>query len=468
MHPLAAHTPRDERLGGTGVAGSVIDLIGNTPIVHLRQVSTALALQPLLTIKHEAANPGGSAKDRPALSMVIAAERSGQLHPGGVIVEPTSGNTGVGLAIVAAQRGYRCVFVVTDKVAPEKIALLRAYGAEVVVCPVAVAPDDPRSYYSVAAALEQQYGAFRPNQYENPHNPAAHEHTTGVEIVEQTRGRITHFVAGAGTSGTITGVARTLRRLVPDAQIIVADPVNSVFNGGSGRPYLVEGVGEDFYPAAWEPSLYDRIIPVSDERSFATARMVTRTEGILVGGSGGLAIAAGIDVAREIGSDGFIVVLNPDSGRGYLSRVYDDNWMLAHGFVDEDGEIVRAHLRDIDRDGRALYHLTPTATVAEAIAHLTEHHLDAAPVVEGTWPIAAAEVTGSVSHRGLSQHLSDGGGRGDPVSVCLEPALVYIGAGMTVARASNLLIEHGTGVVYDGGAPVRTIDYHQLTHAAAH
>src|SRR5687767_8256747 len=267
----------DVRLHGTLIAESAIDLIGNTPMVKLGRVGADLPCP--LVAKLETTNPGGSSKDRPALEMILAAERDGQLHPGGTIVEPTSGNTGVGLAIVAAQRGYRCVFVMTDKVAPEKISLLRAYGAEVIVCPVAVPPEDPQSYYKVAERLTFELNAFRPNQYANPSNPLAHEKTTGPELWRQTGGRITHFVAGAGTCGTITGVARYLKAQNPDVKIIAADPDASVFSGGSGRPYLVEGVGEDFFPAAWEPDLYDEVIPVSDEESFLTAREVSREEG---------------------------------------------------------------------------------------------------------------------------------------------------------------------------------------------
>ena len=251
-----------------------------------------------LALKAETTNPGGSSKDRPALEMILAAERDGLLRPGGTIVEPTSGNTGVGLAIVAAQRGYRCVFVMTDKVAPEKISLLKAYGAEVVVCPVAVEPEDPPSYYSVAERLTNELDAFRPNQYDNPTQPEAHELTTGPELWRQTDGRITHFVAGAGTCGSITGVARYLKSMNPAIRIIAADPEGSVFSGGSGRPYLVEGVGEDFFPAAWEPDLLDEMIPISDEESFLTARYVSETEGILIGGSGGMAVAAAIRVAK--------------------------------------------------------------------------------------------------------------------------------------------------------------------------
>ena len=278
---------------------SVLDLIGNTPIVKLAVVGRDLPCT--VALKLETTNPGGSSKDRPALEMLNAAERDGLLQPGGTIVEPTSGNTGVGLAIVAAQRGYRCVFVMTDKVAPEKVSLLRAYGAEVVVCPVAVAPEDPTSYYSVAEQLTKELGAFRPNQYANPNNPLSHEKTTGPELWRQTAGRITHFVAGAGTCGTLTGTARFLRSMNPAVKIIAADPEGSVFSGGSGRPYLVEGVGEDFFPAAWDPDLLDDVIAISDEESFLTARRVSRDEGILIGGSGGMAVAAALRVARAAG-----------------------------------------------------------------------------------------------------------------------------------------------------------------------
>ena len=284
--------------------------------------------------------------------MILAAEREGLLQPGGTIVEPTSGNTGVGLAIVAAQRGYTCVFVMTDKVAPEKISLLKAYGAEVIVCPVAVAPDDPSSYYSVAERLTHERNAFRPNQYANPNNPLAHFKTTGPELWEQTAGRITHFVAGAGTCGSITGTARYLKEQNPDIKIIAADPEGSVFSGGSGRPYLVEGVGEDFFPAAWAPELYDETIAISDAESFRMARYVSQVEGILIGGSGGMAVAAAIQVAKRADPDDIVVIFNPDSGRGYLSRVFDDDWMANFGFLTECEQSVGSVLETRGRHTR--------------------------------------------------------------------------------------------------------------------
>src|SRR3954447_21523018 len=289
------------------IADSLLDLGGNTPMVRLSRVAADLTCQ--IVAKLEFTNPGGSVKDRPAIAMIDAAERDGRLKPGGTIVEPTSGNTGVGLAIVAASRGYRCIFVMTDKVALEKVALLRAYGAEVVVCPVAVEPDDPQSYYSVAERLVRETpGAFRPNQYGNEWNPWAHEQTTGPEVWRQTAGQITHFVAGVGTGGTITGIARYLKKQNPGVQIVGADPAGSVYSGGSGRPYLVEGIGEDFWPTTYERGLVDRVVAISDEDSFVMARRVTAEEGILIGGSGGTAPAAGAPRRHEGGG--------PARGRG--------------------------------------------------------------------------------------------------------------------------------------------------------
>src|SRR5919202_233582 len=260
--------------------------------------------------------------------MVDAAEASGELQPGGTIVEPTSGNTGVGLALVTQQRGYHCIFVCPDKVSEDKINVLRAYGAEVVVCPTAVDPADPRSYYSVSDRLARETpGAWKPDQYSNPANPRSHYETTGPEIWEQTDGRVTHFVAGAGTGGTLGGVGRYLKERNPAVRVVGADPVGSVYSGGDGRPYLVEGVGEDFWPETYDRSVVDRVVAVTDRDSFLTARRVTREEGILIGGSGGTAVWAALEVGKELGPDHVMVLLIPDSGRGYLSQVYDDEWM---------------------------------------------------------------------------------------------------------------------------------------------
>jgi cystathionine beta-synthase len=312
-------------------------------------------------------------KDRPAVAMVDAAEAAGHLRPGGTIVEPTSGNTGVGLAIVAARRGYRCVFTMPDKMSQEKISLLRAYGAEVIVCPTAVAPEHPESYYSVANRLEKEIpGAFQPNQYHNPANPASHVASTGPEIWRQTGGRVTHFVAGIGTGGTISGVGRSLKSFDPRVQIVGADPEGSVYSGGTGRPYLVEGVGEDFWPTTFDPSLVDRVIEVSDADSFLTARRVTREEGLLIGGSGGTAMHAGITVARELGPDAVVVVLLPDSGRNYLSKIFDDGWMTRFGFLRHEGPTAGDVLAAKDGAIPDLVVITGDTSTRDAFARMRE------------------------------------------------------------------------------------------------
>jgi cystathionine beta-synthase len=444
----------DERLRGTLIADSVLDLIGNTPLVRLARISDADGLACVLAMKMETTNPGGSSKDRPSLEMILAAERDGLLQPGGTIVEPTSGNTGVGLAIVAAQRGYRCVFVMTDKVAPEKVALLRAYGAEVVVCPVAVAPEDPESYYSVAERLTRERGAFRPNQYANPANPRAHELTTGPELWRQTSGRITHFVAGAGTCGTITGTARYLKAQNPGVRIIAADPEGSVFSGGSGRPYLVEGVGEDFLPDAWQPELYDEVIAIPDEESFLTARRVSREEGILIGGSGGLAVAAGLQVARRAAPEDIVVVLNPDSGRGYLSRVFDDGWMANYGFLRECELCVGAVL-DARGDTPALLYVNPDQTVRQAIDLMRRNGVSQLPVCKNTPPFAVAEVSGAVDELELMDAAyRDPSVMGTPVEKVMGPSLPTIGVGQALSLAVEMLDGAPALLVLAGGRPL--------------
>jgi cystathionine beta-synthase len=447
----------DARLHGTHIADSVLDLIGHTPLVRLRRISEIEGITSVLAMKMETTNPGGSAKDRPALEMILAAEREGLLQPGGTIVEPTSGNTGVGLAIVAAQRGYRCVFVMTDKVAPEKVSLLRAYGAEVVVCPVAVPPEDPESYYSVAERLTHERRAFRPNQYANPNNPLAHQMSTGPEIWEQTGGRITHFVAGAGTSGTITGVARVLKERNPSVRIIAADPEGSVFSGGSGRPYLVEGVGEDFFPAAWQRDLYDDVIPISDEESFLTARRVSREEGILIGGSGGMAVAAAIRVAKAASPDDIVVVLNPDSGRGYLSRVFDDGWMANFGFLRECDQCVAAVL-ETRGDTPSLLYVNPAQTVRSAIDVMRANGISQLPVCKNTPPFAAAEVAGAVDELEMMEAVfRDPAVMNTPVEQVMGPRLPMIGIGQPVSLAVEMLESSPALLVLSGGRPLSVL-----------
>ncbi|HJT91053.1 MAG TPA: cystathionine beta-synthase, partial [Mycobacterium sp.] len=305
------------------IARHVSELIGSTPLVQLNSVVPDGA--GIVAAKLEYLNPGGSAKDRIAIKMIDAAEASGELRPGGTIVEPTSGNTGVGLALVAQQRGYKCIFVCPDKVSEDKQNVLRAYGADVVVCPTAVAPDNPDSYYSVSNRLVEEIdGAWKPDQYSNPMGPASHYETTGPEVWADTEGKVTHFVAGVGTGGTISGAGRYLKEVSGGkVRIVGVDPEGSVYSGGTGRPYLVEGVGEDFWPSAYDPTVPDEIIAVSDADSFEMTRRLAREEALLVGGSCGMAVVAAIKVAERAGPDSVVVVLLPDGGRGYLSKVFN-------------------------------------------------------------------------------------------------------------------------------------------------
>src|SRR4051812_18936184 len=387
-------------------------MIGNTPLVRLNSVTEGIAATVLAKVEYF--NPGGSVKDRIALRMVEEAEKAGLLRPGGTIVEPTSGNTGVGLALVAQTRGYACVFVCPDKVSEDKRNVLKAYGAEVVVCPTAVAPEDPRSYYLVSDRLAREIpGAWKPNQYANRANPASHFETTGPELWDQTNGRITHFVAGVGTGGTISGVGRYLKEVSGGTvRVIGADPEGSVYSGGTGRPYLVEGVGEDFWPETYDRSVCDEIVAVSDGDSFDMTRRLAREEGLLVGGSCGMAVVAALRVARGLGPDDVVVVLLPDSGRGYLSKVFDDRWLASYGFVTEAaGQSVGDVLGAKSHGLPSLVHTHPNETLAEAIAILREYGVSQMPVVRAEPPVMAAEVAGSVVERDLMDALFSGRAR---------------------------------------------------------
>ena len=395
-------------------AETILDLVGRTPLVRLsrvlRDVGPADRL-PLVLAKLEMLNPGGSVKDRIGLPMIEAAERAGLLRPGGTIVEPTSGNTGHGLAIAAALRGYRCVFVMADKQSAEKQALLRAYGAEVVLCPSNVEPGSPESYYSVARRLARDIpGAWQPDQYSNPANPEAHERTTGPEIWEQTRGRVTHLVASAGTVGTLTGTARYLRSRSPDLVVVGADPEGSVLSGDTARPYLTEGVGEDFYPAAYAPELVDRWVRVSDRDAFLAARRLTREEGILAGESCGTALVATIRLVRELavapdGATKVVVVILPDTGRNYLSKLYSDEWMRSNGLLATTGERLRVAdlLRDRHHQGARpdVVLVRTTERVGDAIGRFQEHGISQMPVSEAPEGDDAGAIVGSVEEAGL-------------------------------------------------------------------
>ncbi|MFI5052752.1 MAG: cystathionine beta-synthase [Acidimicrobiia bacterium] len=437
------------------VANSLLDLVGNTPLVRLGRIGRDLRCD--LLAKVEMFNPGGSVKDRPAVAMIDAAERDGLLAPGGTIVEPTSGNTGAGLAIVAAQRGYRCIFVMSDKMSEEKVSLLRAYGADVVVCPTAVAPEHPDSYYSVADRLTRETpGAFRPDQYSNPANPSEHERSTGPEIWRQTDGRVTHFVAGVGTGGTITGVARYLKAQNPAVQVIAADPEGSVYSGGSGRPYLVEGVGEDFWPTTFDPSTVDRTEMVTDAESFAAARRVTREEGLLIGGSCGTAVHAALTVGRELGPDAVVVVLLPDSGRNYLSKIFDDRWMTRFGFLRSGGPTAGDVLATKDGDIPNLVVITadvPTRDVFARMRGLGVSQLVVATTTEQ--PLAAKEISGAVSELPLmDKAFRDPTVLDRPVGDLMEPALPMVGVGETVSDVVDRLETCTAVLVLDGGHPV--------------
>jgi cystathionine beta-synthase len=452
---------------------SLLDLVGNTPLLRLNHVTDLDDPDrgPLVLAKVEYLNPGGSVKDRIALRMVEAAEREGLLAPGGTIVEPTSGNTGVGLALVAQAKGYHCVFVCPDKVSEDKRNVLKAYGAEVVVCPTAVAPDHPDSYYSVSDRLVKEIeGAWKPDQYSNPNNPLSHYESTGPELWEQTGGRITHFVAGVGTGGTISGTGRYLKERSDGAvQVVGADPHGSVYSGGTGRPYLVEGVGEDFWPTTYDRTVADRVIEVSDGDSFAMTRRLAREEGLLVGGSSGMAADAAVRLARELqhepDADRYvIVVLLPDSGRGYLTKVFNDDWLGQYGFLPAtDEQTVGQVLRGKSGDLPDLVHTHPNETIAEAVHILQEYGVSQMPVVRAEPPLMAAEVAGSVSERVLLDALYAGQARmADPVEEHMSDPLPTIGSNEPVSEAVAALESADALLVQEDGRPVGVLTRQDL------
>lgn len=447
---------------------SMISLVGNTPLVRLNSVTAGI--QATVLAKVEYFNPGGSVKDRIALRMIEAAEKSGELKPGGTIVEPTSGNTGVGLAIVAQQKGYKCIFVCPDKVSTDKINVLRAYGAEVVVCPTAVDPEHPDSYYNVSDRLVRETpNAWKPDQYSNPNNPASHYHSTGPELWEQTEGRITHFVAGVGTGGTISGTGRYLKDASDGrVKVIGADPEGSVYSGGSGRPYLVEGVGEDFWPTAYDRTVADEIVPVSDKDSFQMTRRLAKEEGLLVGGSCGMAVVAALRVAERLGPDDVVVVLLPDSGRGYLSKIFNDDWMADYGFLDEGTGQARV-LDVLDRkDGGIpqLVHMHPGETVGQAIEVLREYGVSQMPIVKpgaGHPDVMAAEVIGSVVERELLDALfTERATLDDPLERHMSAPLPQVGSGEPVADLMAVLGSADAAIVLVEGKPTGVVSRQDL------
>ena len=450
---------------------SILDTIGSTPLVRLARI--AAGVRPQLLAKVEVFNPGGSIKDRIAVALIAAAEREGRLAPGGTIVEPTSGNTGTGLAIVARLKGYRMIAVMPDKMSKEKMDLLRAYGAEVVVAPTDVPPDSPQSYYRVADRLTAEIpGAFQPNQYFNEANPRAHYESTGPELWEQTGGRITHLVCGVGTGGTVTGTVRYLRERKPELAVIGADPEGSIYSGGpeNVRPYLVEGVGEDFWPRTFDPSVVDRWVTVSDRDAFLTTRRLALTEGILTGGSGGLALHAAMQVAAEVADpEAMIVVILPDGGRSYLSKIYSDSWMRQYGFLERESKLVVGDVLRHKQDAGEVPPLVTVEThhrVRDAVSLLHEHRVSQLPVVS---PHDPATVVGAISERGLLKQTAADPSRLDAEIVdVMEPPFPAVSTEDPVREAVDLLVgEQQALLVIDRGRPAGIVTRTDLLEALA-
>jgi cystathionine beta-synthase len=450
---------------------SILQTIGNTPLVRLSRI--APGPRPQLLAKLEVFNPGGSIKDRIAVALVEAAEREGRLAPGGTIVEPTSGNTGTGLAIIARLKGYRMIAVMPDKMSKEKIDLLRAYGAEVVVAPTDVPPDSPQSYYRVADRLTEEIpGAFQPNQYFNQANPRAHYESTGPELWEQTGGRLTHLVCGVGTGGTITGTVRYLRERKPELVVIGADPEGSIYSGGAAnvRPYLVEGVGEDFWPQTFDPSVVDRWIAVSDRDAFLTTRRLALTEGILAGGSGGLALHAALQVQSEIEDpDAMIVVILPDGGRSYLSKIYSDSWMRQYGFLERESTLVVGDVLRRKSDAGEIPSMVSVEThqrVRDAISLLHEHRVSQLPVVS---PHDPATVVGAISERGLlKQTAADPARFNAEIVEVMEPPFAAVSTEDPAREAVELLVgDQQALLVIDRGRPTGIVTRADLLEALA-
>ena len=453
---------------------TVLDLIGGTPLVRLQRLGRPDG--PTLLAKLDYMNPGGSVKDRIGLKMIEGAEREGKLKPGGTIVEPTSGNTGVGLAMAAAIKGYRCIFVMPDKIATEKISLLRAFGAEVVICPTAVPPSSPESYYSVSDRLAEEIpGAYKPDQYSNPANPDAHYETTGPELWEQTGGELDALVLSVGTGGTISGAARYLREQKPDLLVVGADPEGSIYSSEKVHPYLVEGIGEDFWPETYDASLVDEYVTVTDRDSFRTARRLAREEGLLVGGSGGTAVWAMLKVAERFGPEATIVTLIPDGGRGYLSKFYDDNWLMEYGFLERRGAAptlaqVLAFKHDEDPGVPQLIAVESHEKVGRAVELMQRYGISQIPVIRHEPAESLADFVGALHERGLLERVfRNPDSLNEDVATAMEPPLPAVELGESVETVYADLAGGGSGVVVaDSGRPLGVLTRADLLEYLAH